>query len=112
MEQAELQGRILNLSVWHHDALGRNLFMGEVELELSSWDWSNTGPAWFNLQPRMRVLPDVLGSRGKLLFAVKFIPAGTEGAGLPPTGELHIWVKAAQSLMPIRSGTVDSFAQW
>ncbi|XP_034610225.1 synaptotagmin-like protein 1 [Trachemys scripta elegans] len=111
IEQAELPGRILNLSVWHHDALGRNLFMGEVEVELSSWDWSNTGPAWFNLQPRLRVLPDVLGSRGKLLFALKFIPAGTEGAGLPPTGELHIWVKAAQSLMPIRSGTVDSFVQ-
>ncbi|XP_026512983.1 synaptotagmin-like protein 1 [Terrapene carolina triunguis] len=111
IEQAELPGRILNLSVWHHDALGRNLFMGEVEVELSSWDWSNTGPAWFNLQPRLRVLPDVLGSRGKLLFALKFIPAGTEGAGLPPTGELHIWVKAAQSLMPIRSGTMDSFVQ-
>ncbi|XP_023963408.2 synaptotagmin-like protein 1 [Chrysemys picta bellii] len=111
IEQAELPGRILNLSVWHHDALGRNLFMGEVEVELSSWDWSNTGPAWFNLQPRLRVLPDILGSRGKLLFALKFIPAGTEGAGLPPTGELHIWVKAAQSLMPIRSGTVDSFVQ-
>uniref|UniRef100_A0A8C3RVA4 Synaptotagmin-like protein 1 n=1 Tax=Chelydra serpentina TaxID=8475 RepID=A0A8C3RVA4_CHESE len=111
IEQLELQGRILNLSVWHHDALGRNLFMGEVELELSSWDWSNTGPAWFNLQPRMRVLPDILGSRGKLLFALKFIPAGTEGAGLPPTGELHIWVKAAQSLIPIRSGTLDSFVQ-
>nr|XP_005302055.1 synaptotagmin-like protein 1 isoform X1 [Chrysemys picta bellii]XP_023963408.1 synaptotagmin-like protein 1 isoform X2 [Chrysemys picta bellii]XP_023963409.1 synaptotagmin-like protein 1 isoform X1 [Chrysemys picta bellii]XP_042700598.1 synaptotagmin-like protein 1 isoform X1 [Chrysemys picta bellii] len=111
IEQAELPGRILNLSVWHHDALGRNLFMGEVEVELSSWDWSNTGPAWFNLQPRLRVLPDVLGSRGKLLFALKFIPVGTEGAGLPPTGELHIWVKAAQSLMPIRSGTVDSFVQ-
>ncbi|XP_065277845.1 synaptotagmin-like protein 1 [Emys orbicularis] len=111
IEQAELPGRILNLSVWHHDALGRNLFMGEVEVELSSWDWSNTGPVWFNLQPRLRVLPDVLGSRGKLLFALKFIPAGTEGAGLPPTGELHIWVKAAQSLMPMRSGTVDSFVQ-
>ncbi|XP_050787981.1 synaptotagmin-like protein 1 [Gopherus flavomarginatus] len=111
IEQAELQGRILNLSVWHHDALGRNLFMGEVEVELSAWDWSNTGPAWFNLQPRMRVLPDVLSSRGRLFFAIKFIPAGTEGAGLPPTGELHIWVKAAQSLIPVRSGTVDSFVQ-
>ncbi|XP_073173535.1 synaptotagmin-like protein 1 isoform X2 [Lepidochelys kempii] len=111
IEQLELQGRILNLSVWHHDSLGRNLFMGEVELELSSWDWSNTGPVWFSLQPRMRVLPDLLGSRGKLLFALKFIPAGTEGAGLPPTGELHIWVKAAQSLIPSRSGTLDSFIQ-
>ncbi|XP_075765282.1 synaptotagmin-like protein 1 [Pelodiscus sinensis] len=111
IEKVDLQGRILNLSVWHHDSLGRNLFMGEVELALSTWDWSNTGPAWFNLQPRTRVSPDVLASRGQLHFALKFIPPGAEGDGLPPTGELHIWVKAAQSLIPIRSGTMDSFIQ-
>ncbi|XP_067399390.1 synaptotagmin-like protein 1 [Emydura macquarii macquarii] len=111
IEQVDLQGRILNLSVWHHDSLGRNLFMGEVELALSSWDWSNTSPEWFNLQPRTRVSPDLLASRGKLHLALKFIPAGSEGAGLPPTGELHFWVKSAQSLIPIQSGTMDSFVQ-
>uniref|UniRef100_A0A8C8VDT2 Synaptotagmin-like protein 1 n=1 Tax=Pelusios castaneus TaxID=367368 RepID=A0A8C8VDT2_9SAUR len=111
IEKTALQGRILNLSVWHHDSLGRNLFMGEVELALSSWDWSNTSPEWFNLQPRTRVSPDLLTSRGMLQLALKFIPASSEGAGLPPTGELHIWVKAALNLIPIRSGTVDAFVQ-
>lgn len=265
MEKDELQSRVLNASVWHHDTLGRNLFLGEVEIALSTWDWGNTQPEWFNLQPRVRhppppprpkappILPRSAGgglsacpflqpaatplgccqpgargctsppflhplhtcmhadlpapfpqtpvshngliSRGKLNLALKFIPAGAEGktwacgswsqghvcfpghpharcrgigtagtgkaemtdmqgpggrkamhtrvqpgnkpaqvvgargagqgaapasalvpsppgAGLPPTGELHIWVKDAQSLIPIRGGTVDSSVQW
>ncbi|XP_027766392.1 synaptotagmin-like protein 1, partial [Empidonax traillii] len=33
------------------------------------------------------------------------------GRGTPPTGELHIWVKDAQSLIPLQSGTVDAFVQ-
>ncbi|KAG8143173.1 hypothetical protein E2320_000443 [Naja naja] len=53
IEKAELHGRILNLSVWHHDSLGRNLFLGEVEMALNTWDWSNTSPKWFNLQPKV-----------------------------------------------------------
>ncbi|NXG76902.1 SYTL1 protein, partial [Baryphthengus martii] len=86
LEKRDLQGRTLNLSVWHHDSLGRNLFLGEVEIALGAWDWANTSPEWFSLQPRV-------------------------SGGLPPTGELHIWVKDAQSLIPLQSGTVDAFVQ-
>nr|XP_056702960.1 synaptotagmin-like protein 1 [Euleptes europaea] len=111
IDKAELQGRILNLSVWHHDSLSRNLFMGEVEIELKAWDWSNTGLQWFNLQPRTPVTPDALPSRGKLNVALKFISAGSEGGGLPPTGELHIWVKNAQNLIPFKGSSVDTFVQ-
>lgn len=53
LEKRDLQGRTLNLSVWHHDSLGRNLFLGEVEIALGTWDWANTSPEWFNLQPRV-----------------------------------------------------------
>ncbi|XP_061870730.1 synaptotagmin-like protein 1 [Colius striatus] len=111
LEKRDLQGRTLNLSVWHHDSLGRNLFLGEVEIALGTWDWANTDPEWFNLQPRMPISSDSLASRGNLNLALKFIPAGSEGLGLPPTGELHIWVKDAQSLIPLQSGTVDAFVQ-
>ncbi|XP_014804106.1 PREDICTED: synaptotagmin-like protein 1 [Calidris pugnax] len=111
LEKRDLQGRTLNLSVWHHDSLGRNLFLGEVEIALGTWDWANTSPEWFNLQPRMPISSDGLTSRGNLNLALKFIPAGSEGGGLPPTGELHIWVKDAQSLIPLQSGTVDAFVQ-
>ncbi|XP_068850471.1 synaptotagmin-like protein 1 isoform X1 [Aphelocoma coerulescens] len=111
LEKRDLQGRTLNLSVWHHDSLGRNLFLGEVEVALGTWDWANTRPEWFSLQPRMPIPSDGLASRGNLNLALKFIPAGSEGAGMPPTGELHIWVKDAQSLIPLQSGTVDAFVQ-
>ncbi|XP_065553613.1 synaptotagmin-like protein 1 isoform X2 [Lathamus discolor] len=111
LEKRDLQGRTLNLSVWHHDSLGRNLFLGEVEIALGTWDWDNTGPEWFSLQPRTPVSSDGLASRGSLNLALKFIPAGSEGGGMPPTGELHIWVKDAQSLVPLQSGTVDAFVQ-
>ncbi|XP_014746085.1 PREDICTED: synaptotagmin-like protein 1 [Sturnus vulgaris] len=111
LEKRDLQGRTLNLSVWHHDSLGRNLFLGEVEVALGTWDWANTRPEWFNLQPRTPIPSDGLASRGSLNLALKFIPAGSEGAGMPPTGELHIWVKDAQSLIPLQSGTVDAFVQ-
>ncbi|KAF1405469.1 Synaptotagmin-like protein 1, partial [Spheniscus humboldti] len=138
LEKRDLQGRTLNLSVWHHDSLGRNLFLGEVEIALGTWDWANTRPEWFSLQPRvspqlppspsppatihsppitpphhpqMPISSDGLTSRGNLNLALKFIPAGSEGGELPPTGELHIWVKDAQSLIPLQSGTVDAFVQ-
>eukprot|EP00075_Anas_platyrhynchos_P010624 XP_027299877.1 synaptotagmin-like protein 1 [Anas platyrhynchos] len=111
LEKRDLQGRTLNLSVWHHDSLGRNLFLGEVEIALGAWDWANTRPEWFTLQPRTPFAPDGLSSRGNLNLALKFIPAGSEGAGLPPTGELHIWVKDAQGLVPLQGSTVDAFVQ-
>ncbi|NWR80404.1 SYTL1 protein, partial [Centropus unirufus] len=136
LEKRDLQGRTLNLSVWHHDSLGRNLFLGEVEIALGSWDWANTRPEWFSLQPRVSPKPlspslssttphnppdppqmpissDGLASRGNLNLALKFIPTGSEGERhlRPPTGELHIWVKDAQSLIPLQSGTVDAFVQ-
>ncbi|XP_054026857.1 synaptotagmin-like protein 1 [Dryobates pubescens] len=111
LEKRDLQGRTLNLSVWHHDSLGRNLFLGEVEIALGAWDWANTSPEWFSLQPRTPISSDGLPSRGNLNLALKFIPAGSEGGGMPPTGELHIWVKDAQSLIPLQGGTVDAFVQ-
>ncbi|XP_026531871.1 synaptotagmin-like protein 1 isoform X1 [Notechis scutatus] len=111
IEKAELHGRILNLSVWHHDSLGRNLFLGEVEMALNTWDWSNTSPKWFNLQPKIPATPDMVPNHGKLSLALKFIPAGSEEPGLPPTGELHMWVKNAENLVPQWGTTVDAFVQ-
>ncbi|XP_058052490.1 synaptotagmin-like protein 1 isoform X2 [Ahaetulla prasina] len=111
IEKAELQGRVLNLSVWHHDSLGRNLFLGEVEMALNTWDWNNTSPKWFNLQPKIPATTDMVSNHGKLNLALKFIPAGSEEPGLPPTGELHMWVKNAENLVPRWGTTVDTFVQ-
>ncbi|NWX63453.1 SYTL1 protein, partial [Promerops cafer] len=103
LEKSDLQGRTLNLSVWHHDSLGRNLFLGEVEVALGTWDWANTRPEWFSLQPRVSSLPP----QPPCSRTAPVTPRG----GMPPTGELHIWVKDAQSLIPLQSGTVDAFVQ-
>ncbi|NXL68532.1 SYTL1 protein, partial [Chordeiles acutipennis] len=115
LEKRDLQGRTLNLSVWHHDSLGRNLFLGEVEIALGAWDWANTSPEWFSLQPRVKVpmgtgMGRGGGGGGPAWQGAPDPPSPTDG-GLPPTGELHIWVKDAQSLIPLQSGTVDAFVQ-
>ncbi|NWX93696.1 SYTL1 protein, partial [Nothoprocta pentlandii] len=112
LEKTDLQGRTLNLSVWHHDSLGRNLFLGEVEIALGAWDWANTRPEWFDLQPRGH-RGDTAGMGGHWWDGghPMLTPPLPPGAGLPPTGELHIWVKDARSLAPLRRGTVDAFVQ-
>lgn len=48
-----LVAQTLNLSVWHHDALGRNSFLGEVNVHLGTWDLSNTQRTWHQLEPRV-----------------------------------------------------------
>lgn len=53
MRVGELRSRTLNLSVWHAEPLGRNMFLGEVEVSLGLWDWSYTQPVWQDLQPRV-----------------------------------------------------------
>ncbi|XP_078093246.1 synaptotagmin-like protein 1 [Mustelus asterias] len=111
LEKDELKSRTLNLSVWHSDHFGRNLFLGEVETPLEIWDWSNTKPTSYVLQPRIPTPPNVIRSKSQLCLLLKFIPAGTHDQGLPPTAELHIWLKEARNLIPIRSKDVNSFVK-
>ncbi|XP_055979384.1 synaptotagmin-like protein 1 [Sorex fumeus] len=108
--QAELLGRVLSLSVWHRESLGRNIFLGEVEVPLDTWNWDSEA-TWLPLQPRVPPSPDDLPSRGLLSLSLKYVPAGAEGADQPPSGELHFWVKEAQDLIPLRSGSLDSYVQ-
>lgn len=37
-----LRTQTLVLSVWHHDTFGRNNFLGEVDTDLSKWDFDHT----------------------------------------------------------------------
>lgn len=43
----------LNLSVWHNDTFGRNNFLGEIDVELEKWNWTNKQMEWYNLKPRV-----------------------------------------------------------
>uniref|UniRef100_UPI00398ED4BE synaptotagmin-like protein 1 isoform X2 n=1 Tax=Pristiophorus japonicus TaxID=55135 RepID=UPI00398ED4BE len=112
LEKDELQSRTLSLSVWHSDHFRHNLFLGEVEIPLESWDWNNIKPTSYILQPRIAVPPNTIQSKGQLSLSLKFIPAGSHDQGLTPTAEVHIWLKEARNLMPIRSKGINSFVKW
>ncbi|CAL9691395.1 unnamed protein product [Knipowitschia caucasica] len=111
MRVGELRSRTLNLSVWHAAPLGRNVFLGEVELALGSWDWTYSQPLWQDLQPRVHLSPDALSSRGIVVLSVKFVPEGFEGGGMPLTGEVHIWLREAQGLLSNKGGPLNSFVR-
>ncbi|XP_065804099.1 synaptotagmin-like protein 1 isoform X1 [Labrus bergylta] len=111
VRKGELPSRTLNLSVWHAEPLGRNVFLGEVEAALGLWDWSCTQPLWQDLQPRVHLNPDSISSRGTIVLSIKFIPDGYEGGGLPLTGELHIWLREAHGLLSNKGGAIDSFVR-
>ncbi|XP_028615608.1 synaptotagmin-like protein 1 isoform X1 [Grammomys surdaster] len=110
VQQADLPGRVLSLSVWHRESLGRNIFLGEVEVPLDTWNWDSEA-TWLPLQPRVPPSPDELSSRGLLSLSLKYVPAGSEGGGQPLSGELHFWVKEAQDLVPLRPGSLDTYIQ-
>lgn len=46
--------QVLNLSAWHNDTFGRNSFLGEIELDLSSWDFNDTEMKLLPLKPRVQ----------------------------------------------------------
>lgn len=50
-----LKTQDLNISVWHNDTFGRNSFLGEVDLDLSEWDFSNTQINEYTLKARVRL---------------------------------------------------------
>lgn len=58
----------LNLSVWHNDSLGRNSFLGEMEIDLASWDWRNNKLNWYMLKPRVSAARLIRCFRGWYLW--------------------------------------------
>ncbi|XP_072332617.1 synaptotagmin-like protein 2 isoform X13 [Scyliorhinus torazame] len=107
IEKATLLTQTLNLSVWHNDTFGRNSFLGEVEIELKKWDWSNKKMDWHNLKPRTHRI-NRLEDKGSLKVAFRYIP---QGHGGKKTGEVHIWVKEASNLPLIRPNRLDPFVK-
>uniref|UniRef100_A0A8C3RYG1 Synaptotagmin-like protein 2 n=1 Tax=Chelydra serpentina TaxID=8475 RepID=A0A8C3RYG1_CHESE len=93
----------LNLSVWHNDPLGRNSFLGEIEIDLASWDWSNKKLNWYMLKPRVSTSP--------LVSYYIFLFSEMAGPKNPSSGEVHIWVKDSKDLPQLRPSGVDSFVK-
>ncbi|KAJ7310226.1 hypothetical protein JRQ81_007122 [Phrynocephalus forsythii] len=101
----------LNLSVWHNDPLGRNSFLGEMEIDLAGWDWRNNKLNWYMLKPRSLSANNCVGHRGVMDLAIKYVPPGSLGWKTPPSGEVHIWVKDTKDLPQLRPSGVDSFVK-
>lgn len=111
IKKKELQDRTLNLSVWHNDSRGRNVFLGQVELSLNTWDWGHEALTWYNLQPKGGEAQESQDYRGTLFVALKYVPPVTTGGPKSNTGEVHVWLKEAKDLCQLKSHNVDSFVK-
>ncbi|MGH0141000.1 UNVERIFIED_CONTAM: hypothetical protein FKN15_055707 [Acipenser sinensis] len=52
IEYSPLLTCTLELSVWHSSILGRNVCLGDVQVDMSSWDWQDKRLNWYPLNPR------------------------------------------------------------
>ncbi|XP_035482477.2 synaptotagmin-like protein 2 isoform X2 [Scophthalmus maximus] len=111
----------LNVSVWHNDTFGRNSFLGEVDLDLSEWDFSNTQINEYALKARESAqtsdLPSpsrLMDSRGQMRLALRFLPqtSHSKRTSRMETGEVQIWVKDCKSLPSVRGVMIDPFVKW
>ncbi|NXF12073.1 SYTL2 protein, partial [Smithornis capensis] len=112
IEKDLLKNQSLNISVWHNDTFGRNSFLGEVELDLGTWDWndrSNKQINWFPLKPRTSTISLNLENRGEMKLALQYVPHPIGGKKTLSTGEVHIWVKECHNLPLLRGNRLNSF---
>ncbi|EMP35021.1 Synaptotagmin-like protein 2 [Chelonia mydas] len=114
IDMALVKTQRLNLSVWHNDTFGRNSFLGEVELDLGTWDWNdkqNKQMNWFPLKPRTPAAALELENRGEIKLALQYVPQPVGGNKTPSTGEVHIWVKECNDLPLLRGNKLNSFVK-
>ncbi|XP_044057880.1 synaptotagmin-like protein 2 isoform X2 [Siniperca chuatsi] len=110
-----LRTQTLILSVWHNDTFGRNSFLGEVDVDLSKWDFDHTQMNYLALKARTTpTLAPSNGRGGEMRLAIRFLPQIIHSEGLakegPNTGEVHIWVKECKNLPLIRA-TIDPYVK-
>ncbi|XP_061595081.1 synaptotagmin-like protein 2 isoform X3 [Cololabis saira] len=114
-----LKTQSLNISVWHNNTFGRNSFLGEVDLDLSEWDFSNTQINEYALKARVsaEISTSTLSSLekrgGQMRVALRFLlqmPRSKQRARTE-TGEVQIWVKDCKNLPPVRGGIISPFVK-
>ncbi|XP_019896806.2 uncharacterized protein sytl2b isoform X2 [Esox lucius] len=109
-----LKTQTLILSVWHHDTFGRNSFLGEVDVDLSKWDFDHTQMNCLSLKSRPTHTLQPLDDRGEMRLAIRFLPQVSHSLGKDSpskTGEVHIWVKDCKNLPLIRGATIDPYVK-
>ncbi|XP_076017438.1 uncharacterized protein sytl2a isoform X2 [Genypterus blacodes] len=115
---AVLKTQTLNISIWHNDTFGRNSFLGEVDLDLSEWDFNNTQINDYPLKARVIALSSTqspsrsVDSRPQMRVALRFLPTThSKTMSKMETGEVQIWVKDCKSLPPVRGLIIDPFVK-
>ncbi|KAL2806890.1 synaptotagmin-like protein 2 isoform z [Daubentonia madagascariensis] len=114
IEKQILKTQKLNLSVWHRDTFKRNSFLGEVELDLETWDWDNKQNKqlkWYPLKQKTAPVAPEAENRGEMKLALQYVPEPIPGKKLPTTGEVHIWVKECLDLPLLRGSHLNSFVK-
>ncbi|XP_037053361.1 synaptotagmin-like protein 2 isoform X4 [Peromyscus leucopus] len=114
IERQVLKTQKLNLSVWHRDTFKRNSFLGEVELDLETWDWDskqNKQLKWYPLKRKTAPVALETENRGEMKLALQYVPEPSPGKKLPTTGEVHIWVKECFDLPLLRGSHLSSFVK-
>lgn len=114
IDKQVLKTQKLNLSVWHRDTFKRNSFLGEVELDLETWDWDNKQNKqlkWYPLKRKTAPVPLEAENRGEMKLALQYVPEPMPGKKLPTTGEVHIWVKECLDLPLLRGSHLNSFVK-
>ncbi|KAG8001905.1 Synaptotagmin-like protein 2 [Nibea albiflora] len=110
-----LRTQTLILSVWHHDTFGRNSFLGEVDVDLSKWDFDHTQMNYLALKARTTPALAPSNGRGEMRIAIRFLPQIIHSEGLAKevrnAGEIHIWVKECKNLPLIRA-TIDPYVNF
>ncbi|KAI5193089.1 Synaptotagmin-Like Protein 2 [Manis pentadactyla] len=116
IEKHILKTQKLNLSIWHRDTFKRNSFLGEVELDLETWDWDNKQNKqlkWYLLKRKTAPVALEAENRGEMKLALQYVPEPlpVTGKKLPTTGEVHIWVKECLDLPLLRGHHLNSFVK-
>ncbi|XP_036379121.1 synaptotagmin-like protein 2 isoform X1 [Megalops cyprinoides] len=105
-----LKSQTLNVSVWHNDTFGRNSFLGEVDVDLSEWDFKNTQMNDFTLKPKSHSGLQPTDYRGEMNVALRFLPTVSHSKRTPRMGEVQILVKECKNL-PVIRGAIDPFVK-
>ncbi|XP_062869897.1 synaptotagmin-like protein 2 [Trichomycterus rosablanca] len=111
-----LKVNTLNVSVWHNDTFGRNSFLGEVDMDLSDWDFNNTHMMDCELKERFSTPSSPTRGNhnmevsGEMNVALRFFLQTSQSDKTVQTGKVQIWVKKCKNL-PSSGGTIDPFVK-
>uniref|UniRef100_A0A3Q2WVV7 Synaptotagmin-like 2a n=1 Tax=Haplochromis burtoni TaxID=8153 RepID=A0A3Q2WVV7_HAPBU len=96
-----LKTQSLNVSVWHDSSFGRNRFLGDVNLNLLEWDFSNTQINEY-LSPFMFII--------YITYCGLIARTGRRTSTMEST-EVQIWVKDCKNLPLVRGLIIDPFVK-